>query len=357
MTRFLAIGLALLLCVVAAGIGGYIAMRTNATAVSAPESGVSLSSPNPGAGATGSVARASSTEGVVGDPPAATASQAAARPQTSAGVPPPAPSPARATNSRKKPARPTAVAGSDIGAASSSAQPRASVPRQPPPAVTSAEPPQTGGWNGVARPSPTENAASPMQPTAPLPAPVPPAPPEPPAKQFEELVVSADSVLGLQIDTTITTARARVEDPVEARITRDVRVGTDVAIPSGTLVLGSVTHVDRGGKLKNRSRLGVRFHTLVLADGTRTPIRTEAIYREGDSPGQESSAKIGAAAVGGAILGAIIGGGKGAAIGGAIGGAGGTAAVMASGRNAAALTAGTPVTIRLQEPVTITIER
>ncbi len=170
-------------------------------------------------------------------------------------------------------------------------------------------------------------------------------------------MVSADSVLGLQIDTTITTARARVEDPVEARITRDVRVGTDVAIPSGTLVLGSVTHVDRGGKLKNRSRLGVRFHTLVLADGTRTPIRTEAIYREGDSPGQESSAKIGAAAVGGAILGAIIGGGKGAAIGGAIGGAGGTAAVMASGRNAAALTAGTPVTIRLQEPVTITIER
>jgi hypothetical protein len=196
-----------------------------------------------------------------------------------------------------------------------------------------------------------------MQPTAPLPAPVPPAPPEPPAKQFEELVVSADSVLGLQIDTTITTARARVEDPVEARITRDVRVGADVAIPSGTLVLGSVTHVDRGGKLKDRSRLGVRFHTLVLADGTRTPIRTEAIYREGDSPGQESSAKIGAAAVGGAILGAIIGGGKGAAIGSAIGGAGGTAAVMASGRNAAALTAGTSVTIRLQEPVTITIER
>ena len=77
------------------------------------------------------------------------------------------------------------------------------------------------------------------------------------------------------------------------------------------------------------------------------PLRTEAIFREGESPGNESARKIGGAAVGGAILGAIIGGGKGAVLGGATGAAGGTAAVMAGDRNAATLPAGTIVTVRV----------
>ena len=86
-------------------------------------------------------------------------------------------------------------------------------------------------------------------------------------------------------------------------------------------MIGSVTLVDRGGKVKQPARLGVRFHTLVLADGREVSLRTEPIYREGDSPASDSARKIGGAAVGGAILGAIIGGGKGAVIGGATGAA------------------------------------
>jgi hypothetical protein len=174
---------------------------------------------------------------------------------------------------------------------------------------------------------------------------------------FEELVISADSVLGLQLESTVSSEVARVEDPVNAHVTREVKVGADVAIPAGTRVLGSVIQVERGGKMKTAARVGVRFHTLVMADGTRLAVNTEAVVREGRSPGQESAAKVGAASVGGAILGAIIGGGKGAAIGGAVGAAGGSAAVMAGGRNPAVLSAGTPVTVRLEKPLTVTIER
>ena len=96
---------------------------------------------------------------------------------------------------------------------------------------------------------------------------------------------------------------------------------------------------------------------MVLADGTRLNIRTDAITREGQSPSGESTAKIGGAAAGGAILGAILGGGKGAAIGGAIGAAGGTAATMAGGRNPAVLPAGTTVSVRIQQPVSVTVEK
>jgi hypothetical protein len=115
--------------------------------------------------------------------------------------------------------------------------------------------------------------------------------------------------------------------------------------------------VDRGGKVKERARLGVRFHTLVLADGSEVALQTEAIYREGESPAGDSAKKIGVAAVGGAILGGILGGKKGAAIGGATGAAGGTAAVMSGDRQAASLRGGEIVTARLSSPATITVER
>ena len=42
-----------------------------------------------------------------------------------------------------------------------------------------------------------------------------------------------------------------------------------------------MTLVERGGKMKDKARLGVRFHTLVLADGDQVPFRTDAIFREG----------------------------------------------------------------------------
>ena len=180
---------------------------------------------------------------------------------------------------------------------------------------------------------------------------------EPQRKLYDELVIPADSVIGLQVENAVTTERAKVEDPVRARVTRDVRVRDQVAIPAGARAEGSVTLVDRGGKLKDQARLGIRFHTIVLADGTRLPINTETIYREGESPARESAAKIGGGAVGGAVLGAILGGKKGAIIGSTVGAAGGGVAVATSDANAATLPQGSTVTVRMGSPATVTVER
>jgi type IV secretory pathway VirB10-like protein len=204
-------------------------------------------------------------------------------------------------------------------------------------------------------------AAAPSRPdTTPAfdpPPPVVEAPPAPPVREFVEVVIPASSVIGLQLDTSLSSERARVEDRVDARVTRDVTAGGRVAIPAGSRVIGSVTLVERGGKIKERARLGVRFHTLVFADGTELPIKTEAVFREGESPSGESARKIGGAAAGGAILGAILGGGKGAVLGGAAGAAGGTAATMAGDRNPASLSAGTVITVRLTDPVSVDVEK
>jgi len=183
------------------------------------------------------------------------------------------------------------------------------------------------------------------------------APAPPPAPEFLEVTVPSDAVLGLQLERTVSSELARVEDKVDARVTRDVRVDNRVAIPAGSTVRGSVTEVDKGGRMKGKARLAIRFHTIVLADGSQLALKTDPVVREGQSVGGESAAKVGGAAIGGAILGAILGGGKGAAIGGAVGAGAGTAAAMSNDRNPATLAAGTTVTVRMQAPVTVTVQK
>src|SRR4030095_11546559 len=75
---------------------------------------------------------------------------------------------------------------------------------------------------------------------------------EPPAPVLEEFVVAAQSVIGLQMETSVTSERARLEDEVVARVTRDVKVGDRVVIPSGARAQGEVTLVERGGRVRER---------------------------------------------------------------------------------------------------------
>ncbi len=322
-------------CLAAAAGGAYMAVRQN---VVQPVP-VAASPASPGTAATPStpaVAPVAETETIVSSP---------AKPQ-------PEPAPAPAT-----PSHPTTSREATKQAAPAVRREPPAPSASPAPRPTSAPAPQT--------PAPTVTAEKPIAPAAgtqrtepvqePSRAPEPPAAPREP--QFEEVVLPAASVMGLEVDTALSSERARIEDRVDARVTRDVMADGHVAIPAGSRVIGSVTVVERGGKIKEPARLGVRFHTLVLADGREISLKTEPIYREGESPAADSARKIGGAAVGGAILGAILGGGKGAMIGGATGAAGGSAVVMAGDRNAATLTPGTVVNVRLSAPTTLEVEK
>jgi hypothetical protein len=182
-------------------------------------------------------------------------------------------------------------------------------------------------------------------------------PPPPPKPQFEDLTLPVAAVIGLQLDTPLSSDRAHVEDRVDAHVTRDVMASGHVAIPSGSKVVGSVIAVEQGGKVSQPAHLAIRFHTLILGDGSRVALRTEPIDRRSESPANSSTKKIGGAAVAGTILGAIIGGGKGAAAGAGIGAGAGTAAVMAGDRAAVTMPAGQLLNARLSSPATITVEK
>ena len=336
-SKSVALGLLATGCVTAAAGGAYVAVRQNQ---SAPTAQVATA-PSPVAGKA--EAAVAETEAIV-TPPAAVevANPASAQTRERAAGRVDRPTPSVRKESASAAARKTTA--DAPRAAANAARDVSPVVERPAP---------------VREPAPAPAAAAAVAP-APVsqPEPILPDPPPAPVKpKFVEVVVPASSVVGLHVESSITSETARVEDRVEARVTRDVLADGRVAIPAGTRVIGDVTLVERGGKMKDKARLGVRFHTLVLADGALVPFKTDAIFREGSSPGAESARKIGGAAVGGAILGAIIGGAKGAAIGGATGAAGGSAVVMAGDRNAATLPAGTVVTVRLSSPVALDVER
>ena len=184
-----------------------------------------------------------------------------------------------------------------------------------------------------------------------------PEPMEPAVPQALEVTIPSNAIIGVRLGTSVSSETAEIEDRVEASVTRDVIADGHVAVPAGTRLLGSVNEVTRGGKFREKARLAVRFHTLVLADGTRAPVRVDAIVREGDSPVRESATKVGVGAAGGAIIGGIMGGRKGALLGGVAGAGAGAAATAAGERSVAALTAGSPLSVRLTAPVTVMIER
>ena len=282
----------------------------------------------------------------------------AARPPAPAPAPPPPPRRARAEVDR--PAPPPAAE-----PPRTEPETATDAPERQPPARANRDLPVVDGWRPADQPAVERGAQArsgaiarnlPPLPAVNLDPPTSGRSAEPPPPATEELVVPADSVIGLQIDSFVTTDRAQVEDDVQARVTRDVMVSRRVAIPAGSVVNGSVVMVERAGKLKGAARLGVRFHTVVFDDGVEVPIVTETVYREGGSRGRDNAARIGGGAVAGAILGAIFGGGRGAAIGGAAGAAGGTAAAAAGDAEPATLAAGTTLTVRLSRPVSVTVE-
>jgi hypothetical protein len=329
-------------CLAAAAGGSYLAVRQNQSAGATTTSAAPVAAGAPMAPG----APVTESEGVIA--PEAIKPEPA---RPSDPVEPPMPAARVNTPSRRAEARP---ASSQTQRPSTPVDTRnASINSRSGQATDSTAPssaPSTSGSMWETRPS--------VQPSAPeYREAEPAAPPPPAAPEFVDLTVPSDAVLGLQIERTVSSELARVEDRVDARVTRDVRVSDRVAIPAGSTVRGSVTEVDRGGRVKGKARLAIRFHTIVLADGTQLPLKTDAVVREGQSPGGESAAKVGGAAIGGAILGAILGGGKGAAIGGAVGAAGGTAAAMSNDRSPATLPAGTTVTVRMQAPVTVTVQK
>jgi hypothetical protein len=332
--------------VVAAGVGGYVAQSHRTAELPTLEARQAQPAPviAPSASPARSTSSAATRPAAVEDikVPASTEVDAPARSPRAAASPEPVEKP----TTDRKPSDASATRTTRV--ATTAPAPQAPAPSSTPARTVEPAPP-------VEAPSPEPPAAAEAQP---------PAPVEPVAKPqaakvsiSETFTVPADSVLGLELEQTVSSETAQPEDRIDARVTRDVKVDGTTVIPAGSRVRGAVTRVENGGRFKDRGRIEIRFHTLVLADGDTQSIATDALFREGDNVGKKASARIGASAAGGAIIGAIFGGEKGAAIGAAAGAGAGTAVTASQKPSEARFRAGSVVTVRLTAPVSITVQQ
>ena len=287
-------------------------------------------------------------------------SDAASARQIEAPAPPATPEPPTLSEVIVRPERPAAAAVEAPTARPAESRPASTVGNEPAASRPANRPERR------TNPAPERETVSEQPVSSEPPSPVRPEPAsaaETPAPVVErraermELVVREDSVIGIRMESSLSSETAQLEDRVTAVVTRDVVVDGRTAIPAGSRLTGVVMAADRGGRFRERARLGVQFTSLRLPDNTTLRIRTEPVYRDGESPAREATTKIGIGAAAGAVIGGIVGGKKGAVIGGVTGAGAGTAVVTAGGRNAAILESGASLTVKLLDPVTVLVDR
>jgi len=154
--------------------------------------------------------------------------------------------------------------------------------------------------------------------------------------------------------STISSESAQVEAPVSARLRNAITIAGDTAIPAGSVLRGTVTDVERSGRVQGRAHLSFAFNEVSM-NGGREDMKTNPLTFEAEATKGEDATKVGAGAVGGAILGGILGGKKGAAKGAAGGAAAGTGVVLATRGKEVTVTEGTNVTATLAQPMTLRV--
>lgn len=172
--------------------------------------------------------------------------------------------------------------------------------------------------------------------------------------------VEAGTTLQAELGQEISTRKNDPGDPFTATLAAPVVQGRQVVVPEGAVLRGEVTASEKSSKPGDPAALTLHFSAIEF-DGERYPLTvtvTEVQPRmEKRASTKKNAARVGGAAAGGAVLGKILGdGAKSTIIGGVAGAATGTAIIMATKDADAVLPAGSPVTLRLDEPLLVSAD-
>lgn len=169
------------------------------------------------------------------------------------------------------------------------------------------------------------------------------------------ITVPESTAIHVTLNDAVASDENRPGDHFEATVSEPVVVDGKTVIPNGAQVTGLVVDAHHSGRLMGRARLQLSLES-VDANGTDYQVSTASNVRVGGRHKNRNLAIIGGGAGGGLLIGALAGGGKGALIGGPVGAAAGTAVAFATGKKDIRLPAETPLTFRLDQPVTIDVK-
>src|SRR5580658_7375042 len=146
-----------------------------------------------------------------------------------------------------------------------------------------------------------------------------PAPPSPEPKTFQ---VETSTRIPLSMINSVSTKNAQPGDQVYLETEFPILVDGRIVIPPGSYVLGTITKVQRPGKVKGRGEFYLRFDSLTLPNGVTRDFRarvsgldgraseeldrTEGSIKSEGNKGGDARA-VGETAAAGASIGALAG--------------------------------------------------
>jgi hypothetical protein len=198
-------------------------------------------------------------------------------------------------------------------------------------ALGQAQEPPAGGWRKLGERGPAD---------------VPPA----------QLTLPAGTWIAVRVNDPLSSNENHPGDGFTATLVRPLVVQGFVVARRGQTIGGRVVEVEKAGRVKGTSRLGLELAEISLNDGQQLPIRTELIqFSGGTSKGRDATAIATTTGVGAAV-GAAADGGFGAGVGAMAGAAASTVGVLVTrGRHTLVLPEDV-LTFRITAPVTISTE-
>ena len=202
-----------------------------------------------------------------------------------------------------------------------------------------------------------QNAPQSRQQNPPQYSPQNPPPPNGPEDQYGPppalLTIPSGTVLIMRLNEPLSSDRNQVGDQFSGVLEQPIVVNGWVVARRGQVVMGQVKSVQKAGRVKGVSQLGVELTNMTLVNGEQAPILTELWKGAGGTSHGADAATI----AGGTALGAIIGSaadwGRGAAIGAGAGAAAGIGAVLLTRGRPTILEPESQLSFRLVDPVKV----
>ncbi len=143
-------------------------------------------------------------------------------------------------------------------------------------------------------------------------------------KKTPQYVVPANTVLRLRLNDKLSSKDARVGDTFTSTVVTPVYVRGVEVIPAGSIVAGSITHVERASRKSQVGSLNVTFTAIEIPNGKQYALSgsltaSDSADNEGQVKGKSSKKSNVRFIAGGAVIGGVINGAAGAAAGGVIG--------------------------------------
>lgn len=186
--------------------------------------------------------------------------------------------------------------------------------------------------------------------------PEPEAEPEP-EPEPELATVPSGTLFSVALGRELSTESVAVGDTFTATLESGLDAEGETVVPAGAVLHGEVTAVQKSGGAGQTAVLKLNFSRVSFA-GASYPVAITIVEANPEASERtttgEAATRIGVGAAAGAVLGRIIGGDtEGAIIGGAVGAAAGSAIVLGTRDVDAVLPAGSPMELRLDEPLVV----